>query len=375
MSHSSRRGFTLVELLVVIAIIGMLVGLLLPAIQSARARARTAQCNNNIRQLALAMNSQALKGKGYPGWVQLQKLASGAPDQYTSTTYGPNNSSDIEVSWAAKLLPELDAQGLWDSLLQNQLSTSGPGVPSTDGVPKQEIFVCPANAYTNPEYPGLTYVANTGGPDVAPGTDLTPGAGANETGSDAKANGICHNRIPGAGGPQITFGGSDIKDGSNTTILLSENIHKDESGFNTSWLRSGALFNSNPTVGEQPYGMVWVFNKPTPADPANRPTNNPTAAPQMQERINMDGNSPNTYTGNGMMYSRPASAHGDTFVAAFCEGNTREIRQDIEYRVYQQLMTPNGAKSVWTKDVNDTVNMPPAFFNADATQQLKADDY
>ena len=372
MSKPSRRGFTLVELLVVIAIIGTLVGLLLPAIQAARSRARTAQCNNNIRQLALAMNAQALKGKGYPGWVQLQKMVPGAPDQYTSTTYGPNNFSDIEISWAAKLLPDLDAQGLWDSLLQNQLSTSGPGVSSIDGVPKQEIFVCPANAYTNPLYPGLTYIANTGGPDVAPNTDLAPGTPV-ERGSDVKANGICHNRITGAGGPQITFGSSDIKDGSNTTLLLSENIHKDETGFNTSWLRSGALFNSNPAVGEQPFGMTWVFYEPQPGDPASRPANNPTAAPQMQERINMDASAPNSYTAQGMMYSRPASAHGDTFVAAFCEGNTREIRQDIEYRVYQQLMTPNGAKSVWTQDPDDP--MIPAFRNADSTQQLKDSDY
>jgi prepilin-type N-terminal cleavage/methylation domain-containing protein len=98
-----RRAFTLVELLVVIAIIGILVALLLPAIQAARAAARRTQCQSQIKQIGLALHNYHSAQKIFPPGMQ-----------HNPPTSAPNNLRH-RPNWIMYILPYIEEQALYDS--------------------------------------------------------------------------------------------------------------------------------------------------------------------------------------------------------------------------------------------------------------------
>lgn len=108
-ASTDRRAFTLVELLVVIAIIGLLVTLLLPAVQSAREAARRSQCQNNLKQLGLAaMNLESAHGH----------FPSGGWDWDRAPTFEADNplvGEKQQAGWGFQLLPFLEESDIWKS--------------------------------------------------------------------------------------------------------------------------------------------------------------------------------------------------------------------------------------------------------------------
>jgi prepilin-type N-terminal cleavage/methylation domain-containing protein len=350
--NSSNRfrchlAFTLVELLVVITIIGMLVALLLPAVSATRESARCGQCVNHMRNLAQAMMAyDASKGQ-LPGYSQRVPRSSteavgirhgGTPPQWMLITVPRKEAAPI--SWVAKLMPHIDRQDLWDQIADKNVEFA---------IRPVSVLVCPSDrdATAVSGVPALTYNVNAGAPDFDDRFLLDPD---DPNVGDTTHNALFLNLFEYAWlrmkAPATRL--SDIDDGAATTIMLSENIHKSYEPY-----APGYPSRFSWACGtEQHLGIVWVVSyPPQPGDTYVE-----------QEGINRVGddvydNDP-VFDPNRPRFARPASNHGRGVNVAFGDAHCEFLRDDIDYVVYQQLLTPNGKKSVDPRDHDAGVKPP-----------------
>lgn len=228
---SPRAGFTLVELLVVIAIIGVLVALLLPAVQAAREAARRMQCSNHLKQLVLATHNHHDTLKRLP--------PGGAMDQPPFGTDAPTGSNRWGSSWLVYILPYIEQQPLfdkWQFYGQSGAFNANNNTAATGVMIK--VFFCPSSPL--PKAPpnrqlGSTFASYVGvsGADNGVITGFTetrvvtlPVAGRVSGGGVMIPNG------------QLKFG--DITDGTSNTISISEhsNFIIDSAGKKQEWRAS-----------------------------------------------------------------------------------------------------------------------------------------
>ncbi len=222
MGRLLRGGFTLAELLVVITVLGVLLGLLIPAVSAVRDHAKRTLCSNRQHELGLALVQYELSKGHFPGHGE---------------TVG-----QVNVNWAIRTLPYLGRQDLW-----SQWTTAGQtGRRTSSQCADVALFRCPSDTPTE-AYP-LTYVVNCGLPNWGPFPREDSG------GNDWPANGVfhlCNTRIEPPWGTvslsarnwrnSVYVSRSDIKDGLRQTILLSENLQA------TEWVRN---------VGGTPYANI-----------------------------------------------------------------------------------------------------------------------
>ena len=137
-----RRGFTLIELLVVISIIGVLIALLLPAVQSARESARRGQCLNNLKQLGLAVQNYLTLANVLPA----STLDNCVPIRVE------NSPMNWCTSWTASLLPHLEQQPLFNALNFSvpmfELVPPIYGANTTVAITTINTLLCPSESVT-----------------------------------------------------------------------------------------------------------------------------------------------------------------------------------------------------------------------------------
>jgi prepilin-type N-terminal cleavage/methylation domain-containing protein/prepilin-type processing-associated H-X9-DG protein len=332
MNRAKRKGFTLVELLVVITIIGMLMALLLPAIQAARETARRATCANNIKQLGLALVTGESRREAFCGYMNY-------------ICRDPNGNS-IYGSWVVEALPDLEQGPLYNRWKDPQLPRSAREYIDW------ELLVCPSD----PLEPGtakLAYAVNGGVPDVEDTNNQNQlydpiGAPAgvffNCVFDDPAIQAAQTNPQMRRESVQVGIDYISAHDGTPYTLLLSEKIATPLISYYT-WATpygQGAqgIVNTNTAGGANLFmyrpelDLCVVFDGTwEPSAGTNVSSSPPVPFPP---NVNVRPDEP---------FASPRSRHPGGANVMFTDSHSDFLQESVDYLIYQAMCTADGEQA------------------------------
>jgi prepilin-type N-terminal cleavage/methylation domain-containing protein/prepilin-type processing-associated H-X9-DG protein len=330
-SRRANSGFTLIELLVVITVIGILIALLLPAVQQARVAARNTECKNNMRQIGLSMHNY-LDAHGVLPPGMFNYLGADIADVFQADgTKGLLGSA--RSCWMQRLLPYLDQRPLYDKLpfdssVKAHLWGVELGVPIWTVIPQ---FMCPLDP-ANPK----NVTDGKSGPETSEGFhgNIVMCSGSTEFGlSDQwQIDGtFTGDKLNGMFYALSSTRSADVTDGLSNTVMGSELIithdgptksQRDNRGRYYNCYRGGALFSTkyppNTSIPDE-----FDFCMPNPAAPCNQ-----------------SGPSPDVK----VLYAR--SYHSGGVNAMLGDGSVRFVSENISTEVFRALGTRAGGETV-----------------------------
>jgi prepilin-type N-terminal cleavage/methylation domain-containing protein/prepilin-type processing-associated H-X9-DG protein len=254
-----KSAFTLIELLVVIAIIGILIALLLPAVQAAREAARRMSCSNNLKQIGLAVhNYHATHGCFPPG--NIIKEAGVCPGARPF-------ESDDATCWLISILPFLEQKALYDAYDFNAYN---------EGAPNQQVretfvatYVCPSDLATDK----LAIPARGPASEVYGAVPYMPGSYRAVSGRSEGLRYLDSGEIASYPepwrGPIHMVGGlgftterfESVADGASNTLMAGESTTRTNRGFRTFWAYSYAFYTMSAATTGQPRTLYGDYDR------------------------------------------------------------------------------------------------------------------
>ena len=339
-AQQAKAGFTLVELLVVIAIIGILIGLLLPAVQQVREAARRTACANNIRQCALASLNFESALMRFPPGMNFRGQHSNSRTGDPVTPRPGNSTRAINITWSMYILPFMEQNNLynefksgtnnWDVDFRTLVGSNGELLVS-NVIP---FFICPSDA--SPDGNFNMYYTHEDVVDTALHSKLNYVAcmgGAEGTFSSSNVVSLNDPSNPTAGeewgiygyNSKTTFG--DIADGSSNVIAFGERWSKteEEAGGGTSAKSYGAVWSGDP--GSQRFGV----------NDGSQGRNSTSAVLGSVGRT-----TPNFAVSFGINGTRASELLASSFhpggaMVVFGDGSTSFLSEDIDFEIFGHM--------------------------------------